>query len=111
MENAHAQATAEQEAAVARCRFLTAAALDNARVHAEHCCERLEEGFIRERDRAAVAEFVLADRRVLLRDTARQANKLKSLFLQNNPGDGILLQAHRGGTSLNGIGSKLIRNV
>ena len=55
MANAHAQATAEQEAAVARCRFLAAAALDNASVHAVHRCERLEEGFIRERDRAAVA--------------------------------------------------------
>ena len=41
--------------------------------------------------------------------TASQANKLKSLFLQNNTGDGIPLQAHRGGTSLNGIGSKLMR--
>ena len=38
-----------------------------------------------------------------------QAKKLKSLFLQNNTGDGIPLQAHRGGTSLNGIGSELIR--
>ena len=27
----------------------------------------------------------------------------------NNTGDGIPLQAHRGGTSLNGIGSELIR--
>ena len=32
--------------------------------------------------------------------TASQAKKLKSLFLQNNTGDGIPLQAHRGGTSL-----------
>ena len=68
MANAHAQATAEQEAAVARCRFLATAALDNARVHAQHYCERLEEGFIRECDRAAVAELVLADRGVLLRE-------------------------------------------
>ena len=29
--------------------------------------------------------------------------------LQNNTGYGILLQAHRGGTSLNGIGNELIR--
>ena len=36
MANAHAQAAAEQEAAVARCRFLAAAALDNARAHAEN---------------------------------------------------------------------------
>ena len=41
--------------------------------------------------------------------TASQANKLKSLFLQNNTVCGIPLQAHRGGTSLNGIGSELIR--
>ena len=54
MANAHAQAAAEQEAAVARCRFLAAAALDNERAHAENRCELLEEGFVRERDRAAV---------------------------------------------------------
>ena len=72
MANAHAQAAAGQKAAVARCRFLAAAALDNARVHAEHCCERLEEGFIRERDRAAVAEFVLADRGAQLREEAHR---------------------------------------
>ena len=42
--------------------------------------------------------------------TTSQANKLKSLCLQNNTGDGIPLQAHRGGTNLNGIGSELIRN-
>ena len=41
--------------------------------------------------------------------TASQANKLKNLFLHNNTGDGIPLQAHCGGTSLNGIGSELIR--
>ena len=41
--------------------------------------------------------------------TASQVNKLKSLFLHNNTGDGIPLQAHRGGTSLNGIGNELIR--
>ena len=35
-------------------------------------------------------------------------NQLKSLFLQNNTRDRIPLQAHRGGTSLNGIGSELI---
>ena len=39
MANALAQAAAEHEAAVARCRFLVAAALDNARVHAENRCE------------------------------------------------------------------------
>ena len=58
----------EQEAAEARRRFLAAAALDNARVHTENRCERLEEGFIRERDRAAVAELVLADRGAQLRE-------------------------------------------
>ena len=41
--------------------------------------------------------------------TASPANGLKSLFLQNNTGYGIPLQAHRGGTSLNGIRSELIR--
>ena len=39
--------------------------------------------------------------------TASQANKLKNPFLQNNTRDGILLQALRGGTSLNGIRSEL----
>ena len=43
--------------------------------------------------------------------TASQANKFKNPFLQNNTGDGILLQADRGGTSLNGIGSELIRTL
>ena len=56
MANARAQAAAEQEAAVARCRSSAAAALDDARAHAENRCERLEEGFVCERDRAAVAE-------------------------------------------------------
>ena len=60
--NPHAHAAAEQEGAEVRCRFLAAAALDNVRVHAEHRCERLEEGFIRDRDRTAVAELVLAHR-------------------------------------------------
>ena len=41
--------------------------------------------------------------------TASQANKLQNPLLQNNTEDGILLQAHRGETSLNGIGSELIR--
>ena len=59
MANARAQAAAEQEAAVARCRSSAAVALDNARVDAENHCERLEEGFVRERDRAAVADLVL----------------------------------------------------
>ena len=61
LANARAQAAAEQEAAVARCRSLAAAALDNARAHAENRCDRREEGFVRERDRAAGAELVLAD--------------------------------------------------
>ena len=49
-----------------------AAALDNARAHAENRCERLEEGFVRERDRAAVAELVLADRGAQLRGEAHR---------------------------------------
>ena len=68
MANARAQAATEQEAAVARRRSSTAAALDNARAHAENLCERLEEGFVRERDRAAVADLVLADMAAQLRD-------------------------------------------
>ena len=49
-----------------------AAAPDNARAHAENSCERLEEGFVRERDRAAVAELVLADRAAQLREEGRR---------------------------------------
>ena len=68
MANARAQAATEQEAAVARCRSSAATALDNARAHAENHCERLEEGFVRERDRAAVADLVLADLGAQLRE-------------------------------------------
>ena len=68
MANAHAQAAAEQEAAVVRSRFLAAAALDNASAHAENRCERLEEGFVRERDCSAVADVVLADLGAQLRE-------------------------------------------
>ena len=39
LANARAQAAAEQETAVARCRSSAAAALDNARAHAENRCE------------------------------------------------------------------------
>ena len=41
--------------------------------------------------------------------TTSQVSKLQNQYLQNNTGDGIPLQAHRGGTSLNGIGSELKR--
>ena len=41
--------------------------------------------------------------------TASQSNKLQNPFLQNNTGDGIFLQALRGGTRLNGIGSERMR--
>ena len=81
MANAHAQATAEQEAAVARCRFLAAAALDNALFHAEHCCERLEEGFIRERDCAAVDELVFAEKGVLLREEQAMVSEFQDTAL------------------------------
>ena len=46
----------EQEAAVARCRSSAAVAIEDVRAHAENRCERHEEGFVSERDRAAVAE-------------------------------------------------------
>ena len=41
--------------------------------------------------------------------TTNQENKLKSVSIKINNDDGIHLQAHRGGTSLNGIGSELIK--
>ena len=68
MANAHAQAAAEQDAAVDRCRLLAAAAFDDVSAHAENRCERLEEGFVRERDCSAVADVVLADLGVQLRE-------------------------------------------
>ena len=79
--NARAQAATEQEAAVARCRFLEAAALNNARVHAENRCERLEEGFVLERDRAAVAELVLADRGAQLREEQNMFSEFRATAL------------------------------
>ena len=39
--------------------------------------------------------------------TTNQENQLRSVFIQVNKDAGIHLQAHRGGTSLNGIGSEL----
>ena len=41
--------------------------------------------------------------------TTNQGNKLKSLSIQINTVDDIPLQAHRGGTSLNGIGNEFRR--
>ena len=81
MANARAQAATEQEVAVARCRSSAAAGLDNARVHAENRCERLEEGFVRERDRAAVAELVLADRGAQLREEQTMFSELRDTAL------------------------------
>ena len=68
MANALAQAVAEHEAAMVRCRFLAAGTLDNPSAHAENRCERLEEGFLCERDCSAVADVVLADLGVQLRE-------------------------------------------
>ena len=75
------EAATEQEAAVARGWFLAAAALDNARVHGENRCERLEEGFVRERDRAAVAELVLADRGAQLREEQAMVSEFQDTAL------------------------------
>ena len=68
LANARAQAAAEQETAVARCRSSAAAALYNA--------QRLEEGFVRERDRAAVAELVLADWGAQLREEQAMVSRI-----------------------------------
>ena len=81
MANARAQAATEQEVAVARCRSSAAAALGNARAHAENHCERLEEGFARERDRAAVADLVLADMAAQLRDEQAMVSELRDTAL------------------------------
>ena len=79
--NAHAQVAAEQEAAVARCRFLPAAALYSAHVHSENRCERLVGGFIRGRDRAAVAELVLADMGVLVPEEQAMVSEFQDTAL------------------------------
>ena len=81
MANARAQATMEQEIAVARCRSSAAAALDNARAHAENRCERLEGSFACERDRAAVADLVLADMAAQLRDEQAMVSELRGTAL------------------------------
>ena len=80
MANARTQAATEQEVAVARCRSL-AAALDNARAHAENHCERLEQGFTRERDRAAVADLVLEDMAAQFRDEQAMVSELRDTAL------------------------------
>ena len=81
MANAVAQAAAEHEAAVVRCRFLAAAALDNASAHAENRCERLEEGFVRERNCSAVADVVLADLGVQLREEQAMVSEFQDTAL------------------------------
>ena len=81
MANARAQAATEQEAAVACCQSSAAAALDNTRAHAENRCERLEESFVRERDRAAVADLVLADMAAQLRDEQAMVSELQDTAL------------------------------
>ena len=82
MANALAQAAAEREGAVVRCRFLAVGALDNARVHVEHCCERLEEGFVRERDCSAAAYVVRADLGAQLREESHR--ELMSIEVLND---------------------------
>ena len=79
--NAGAQAATEQEAAVARCRFSATATLDNVRAHAENRCERLEEGYVRERDRAAVADLVLADLGAQLREEQAMVSEFQDTAL------------------------------
>ena len=81
MANAHAHAAAKQEAAVARCRFVAAAALDNAGARAENRCERLVEGFVRERDCSAVADVVLADLGVQLRSVQALVSEFQDTAL------------------------------
>ena len=81
MANARAQAATKQEAAVARCRSSAAAALDNAIAHAENRCERLEEDFVRERDRAAIADLVLADLGAQLREEQAMVSEFQDTTL------------------------------
>ena len=66
---------------MALCRSSAAAALDNARAHAENHCERFEEGFVRERDRAAVADLVLADMGAQLREEQAMVSEFQDTAL------------------------------
>ena len=66
---------------MANAHALAAAALDNARAHAENRCERPEEGFVRERDRASVAELVLADRGSQLREEQAMVTEFQDTAL------------------------------
>ena len=81
MANARAQGATEQEVAVACCRSSAAAALNNARAHAENHCERLEEGFVRERDGAAVADLVIADMGAQLRKEQAMVSEFQDTAL------------------------------
>ena len=65
-----AQAAAEQEAVVARCESLTAAAL-----------EKPVQMLIRERDRAAVAELVLADQGAQLHEDQAMVSDVRDTAL------------------------------
>ena len=49
--------------------------------HSENRCERLVEGFIRERDRAEGAELVLADMGVLLREEQAMVSEFQDTAL------------------------------
>ena len=64
-----------------RLRWPVVATLDNARAHAENRCERLEEGFVRERDRAAVADLVLADLGAQLREEQAMVSEFQDMAL------------------------------
>ena len=68
MANVHAQATAEREASGGPLSVLGGSGNSTTPVFMLNIVAKdFEEGFIRERDRAAVAELVLADTGVLLR--------------------------------------------
>ena len=72
----------EQSAGLcASSRFSAAAALDNASAHAEIRCERFEEGFVRERDCSAVADVVLADLGVQLREEQAMVSEFQDTAL------------------------------
>ena len=80
-----AQAAAEHEAVVARCESLTAAALEITCADADNRCERLEDGFIRERDRAAVAQLVLADQGAQLQEDQAMVSEVRDTALGIRP--------------------------
>ena len=84
------------------------AAAEHARANAENRCERLEEGFVRERDRAAVAELVLADWRAQLREEQAMVSEFQDTALGMQAQLMSLLSSTRRASNVSSTGSALM---